>query len=109
MDHGNLELESKWREAGDGSYAKLREQRRNQSPYKERRLHVVGKLTRDDATFVIRDEGPGFDPTTVPDPRDPANIEKLSGRGLILIQSFMDEVTLNEQGNQITMIKRRAS
>ena len=44
--------------------------------------------------------------TTLPDPTDPANIEKVSGRGLLLIRTFMDEVHHNKTGNEITMIKR---
>ena len=58
--------------------------------------------------YVIRDEGPGFDPSTLPDPRDPSNLERTAGRGLLLIRTFMDEVTFNKAGNQITMVKRAA-
>ncbi|MGE0608143.1 MAG: ATP-binding protein, partial [Pirellulales bacterium] len=49
----------------------------------------------------------GFDPSKLPDPTDPANLEKASGRGLLLMRSFMDEVTYNATGNQITLVKRR--
>jgi anti-sigma regulatory factor (Ser/Thr protein kinase) len=55
---------------------------------------------------VIADEGPGFDVTAVPDPTDPENLLKPSGRGLLLIRSFMDEVYHNARGNSITMVKR---
>ena len=55
---------------------------------------------------MIRDEGPGFDPTKLPDPTDPANMEKASGRGLLLIRTFMEEVRHNDQGNEITMVWR---
>jgi anti-sigma regulatory factor (Ser/Thr protein kinase) len=58
--------------------------------------------------IAVRDEGPGFDPSRVPDPRDPANLARPSGRGLMLIRTFMDEVRFNERGNEITMVKRRA-
>jgi hypothetical protein len=43
----------------------------------------------------------------LPDPLDPENLEKASGRGLLLIRTFMDEVAFNPQGNQITLCKRR--
>ena len=43
---------------------------------------------RDRAVFVVRDEGSGFDPSSIPDPTDPANLEKVSGRGLLLINAF---------------------
>jgi anti-sigma regulatory factor (Ser/Thr protein kinase) len=57
--------------------------------------------------IVIRDQGPGFDPTSLPDPTQPENLERAFGRGMLLISTFMDEVRHNEQGNEITMIKRR--
>ena len=56
---------------------------------------------------VVRDEGPGFDPATLPDPTDPAQLERTTGRGLLLIRAYMDEVAFNGAGNQITLTKRR--
>jgi anti-sigma regulatory factor (Ser/Thr protein kinase) len=56
--------------------------------------------------FVIRDEGPGFDPASLPDPTDPENIEKACGRGLLLMRTFMDKVDYNRTGNQVTLTKR---
>ena len=44
----------------------------------------------------MRDEGSGFDPNAVPDPTDPANLEKLGGRGLLLMRTLMDEIVYNE-------------
>ncbi len=58
--------------------------------------------------FVVRDEGQGFDPALLPDPTDPVNLERVSGRGLLLIQTFMDRVEHNARGNEITMVKFRA-
>jgi len=55
--------------------------------------------------FVIEDEGSGFDPQTIPDPLAPENMEKVCGRGLLLIRSFMDRVEFNDRGNIITMVK----
>jgi len=57
----------------------------------------------------VRDEGPGFDPETLPDPLAPENILKSSGRGIFLIRSFMDDVRLQrapEGGMEIRMTKR---
>ena len=56
--------------------------------------------------YTIADEGPGFDATTLPDPMAPENLLNVSGRGVMLIRTFMDEVTFNAKGNQMTMIKR---
>jgi serine/threonine-protein kinase RsbW len=57
----------------------------------------------------VRDEGPGFDPSTLPDPLAPENLLKASGRGIFLIRSFMDEMVLQrapEGGMEVVMVKR---
>lgn len=57
----------------------------------------------------IRDQGEGFDPTGVPDPTEPANILKTSGRGIFLMRSFMDEVewfARPEGGTTVRMVKK---
>jgi hypothetical protein len=45
-------------------------------------------------------------PATLPDPTDPANLERMSERGVVLIPTFMDEVEHNEKGNRVTPGKR---
>jgi anti-sigma regulatory factor (Ser/Thr protein kinase) len=69
-------------------------------------VYVTARFTRDELLFNVRDEGQGFDPNILPDPTDPANLGKVSGRGLLLIQTFMDRVQHNTTGNEITMVKR---
>ena len=57
----------------------------------------------------VRDQGAGFDPQEVADPLAPENLLKASGRGIFLIRSFMDHVSLQrapEGGMEIRMIKR---
>ena len=57
----------------------------------------------------VRDEGPGFDPATLPDCVAPENLLKCSGRGIFLIRSFMDELVLArapEGGMELRMVKR---
>lgn len=57
----------------------------------------------------VRDEGPGFDPSTLPDCLAPENLLKCSGRGIFLIRSFMDELVLQrapEGGMEVRMVKR---
>jgi anti-sigma regulatory factor (Ser/Thr protein kinase) len=68
---------------------------------------VTARLALEEAVWVIRDKGSGFDPSKLADPTDPENLLKSSGRGLFLIRTFMDEAHHSESGNQITMIKRR--
>lgn len=109
IEHGNLELSSDLRDQPDGTYQIEGEKRRREAPYCQRQVYVTAHLTRDQAEITIRDEGPGFDPGRLPDPTRPENIGKISGRGLLLIRTFMDEVYFNETGNKITLIKRRSS
>lgn len=105
--HGNLEVSSSLREVDHHAYYDLARERTRQSPYRERRIYVAADFSDGEAAFVIRDEGPGFDRSLLPDPTDPVNLEKPSGRGLLLMQTFMDEVLYNDLGNQVTLIKRR--
>ena len=110
--HGNLEVDSEIRESGaDGlrAYMAAIEDRRSLPPYNQRRVFVRATITKDSAEIVVRDDGKGFDPSTLPDPTDPSNIGRLSGRGLYLIRNFMDEVTHNDRGNELRLLKRRAA
>jgi CheY-like chemotaxis protein len=105
--HGNLELSSDLRDEEPEKYDEIVKQRQQQKPYCDRRLHVEAKLSRQSLTFVIRDEGPGFNPHTLPDPTDPANLERVSGRGVFLMRTLMDEVSYNPTGNEVTLVKHR--
>ena len=110
--HGNLEVSSKLRndpEQGDEPYRKQIVERRRLSPYRERKVTVRAHFTTQEAKIVVTDQGPGFDPGSLPDPTDPEHIELASGRGLLLIRTFMDVVSHNASGNEITMIKKRHS
>ena len=57
--------------------------------------------------ITIADQGPGFDPASVPDPRSDENLEKPCGRGIMLMRAYMDEVKYIKVGNQVRMLKRR--
>jgi CheY-like chemotaxis protein len=110
--HGNLEMNADELEdlrssllCPKGSNPLL--ERSQQEPYRNRRIYVDVAISRDSARFVIRDDGPGFDPAQVPDPTDPANLTRSSGRGLVLMRMFMDEVQRNANGNEVCLIKRR--
>ena len=59
--------------------------------------------------ICVRDEGCGFDPATLADPLASENLLKTSGRGILLMQSFMDEMTFqraSEGGMEVRMVKR---
>jgi CheY-like chemotaxis protein/anti-sigma regulatory factor (Ser/Thr protein kinase) len=107
IDHGNLEVSSELRQQDEQNYCALVAERRRQPPYRDRRVYLAAKLSPAEVVYHIRDEGPGFDPSTLPDPADPANLERIGGRGLMLIRTFMDKVFHNQSGNEITLIKHR--
>jgi len=56
--------------------------------------------------LVVRDEGPGFNPNQVPDPTHPDNIFRGSGRGILMIRNFMDDVQFERGGREIRMKKK---
>ncbi len=105
--HGNLEVSSKLRQQSINHYYAVAGERRAQSPYRERRIHITETMTTDTATFTIRDEGPGFDVSKLDEEPDPENLMAVSGRGIMLMQAFMDDVIYNDSGNEVTLVKRK--
>ncbi len=89
-------------------YVDLAKRRRSELPYSDRKVHLTASFSREEAIWTIRDEGRGFDPDAIPDPTDPTNLQRVSGRGLLLIRTFMDAVEFNPKANEIRMSKRRA-
>ena len=69
-------------------------------------VRIIAEVSAAEARFTIEDEGEGFDVNSIPDPLDPTNLFKTSGRGVLFIYNIMDEVKYNERGNRLTMIKR---
>ena len=107
MFHGNLEVSSDLRQQGEEPYHQLAEERRKQPPYSTRTVNCTATLSRDEVVYRVSDQGPGFDPSQLPDPTDPANLERIGGRGLLLIRTFMDQVEFGDDGRQIIMRKKR--
>ena len=73
----------------------------------EKQVHVVSRVSPTHFYIEIRDEGEGFNPSDVPDPTAEENLESPSGRGLMLMRSFMSRVDFNEVGNCVVMEKER--
>lgn len=70
------------------------------------------KILHDRLEIRIRDQGTGFDPKHIPDPLQSENLLNVSGRGIFLIRSFMDEFRVeqvNGAGTEVTMVKRLSS
>ncbi len=75
----------------------------------EKKVHIVVKLAEDKFYARIEDQGAGFDPAKVPDPTLEENLEKASGRGVMLMNNFMDRVEYNETGNSVELFKSRTT
>lgn len=104
--HGNLEVSSQLREEDSSRFYSLAEERRLKAPYHERRISVKVELSDEDVSITIEDQGPGFDPSKLPDPREEGFIDRPHGRGILLMKTFMDEVEFNSTGNEVRMVKR---
>ena len=72
-------------------------------------VKITADLSPKEAAFTVEDEGEGFDIREIPDPCDPENLFRSSGRGVLLIYNIMDEVEYNAQGNRVKMVKRPES
>lgn len=69
-------------------------------------VKICAEVSVKEARFTVEDEGDGFDVNAIPDPLDPQNLFKTSGRGVLFIYNIMDEVKYNERGNRLTMVKK---
>jgi len=77
----------------------------NSDPSKHVRFDC--KLNQSTVYVRVQDEGAGFDPYAVPDPREPENQQTVSGRGVLLIQHFATRVKWSERGTTIELEKDR--
>ena len=71
----------------------------------EKNVTIEYDITSEKIVITITDEGGGFVPGNVDDPRSGENIYKTGGRGVLLIKSYMDSSEYNQSGNSITMTK----
>lgn len=71
----------------------------------DKRVRIGYTVTPNRFDIRIEDEGRGFNPADVPDPTLDDTIDRPCGRGLLLINGFMDEVRYHGRGNVVTMTK----
>jgi len=72
-----------------------------------KKVHVECEVSADRVRVAITDEGPGFDPASVPDCTAEERLEAPSGRGVMLMRSFMTRIEYNPAGNAVVLEKRR--
>jgi CheY-like chemotaxis protein len=105
--YGTLEIDAATRHSSEFELEKIVVNRAQQTAYRDRRIFVETRFTPMQATIVVRDEGPGFDTSKLPDPDDVSTLNSLDGRGLRLMHMFTDQVTWNVPGNEVTLTRRR--
>ncbi len=99
--HGNLEIPSALKNESPEQFEQLLKDRETLPEFENRTVSIRCQITTEHLKFEIEDQGQGFDPQIIQDP-DPMDV---TGRGILIITAFMDEVFWNETGNRITMIK----
>lgn len=73
----------------------------------KKKVQFAIQVENQEFRIVVRDEGKGFDMSKIPDPTNPENLLKTSGRGIFYMNSFMDRVEYNtENGTTVTMTKQ---
>ena len=108
IEHGNLEVsyeEKNKRIDNFEAYSIFLEDLADNQNFKDRHVEIEYTFNREMVRFVIRDEGNGFDHANLPDPTDPMNLMNSHGRGILMTRIYMDEVTFNDKGNEVTLIK----
>ena len=76
-----------------------------EKPWCDRKVYFHALITPEKVKFTIRDQGEGFDTSQLPNASDPESFRDGIGRGLVLIQAFMDEVNFSDSGRQLDMCK----
>ena len=71
-----------------------------------KKVHIEVKVSPTKFEISIEDEGPGFVRTHVPDPTLDENLDKCSGRGILLMESYMSSVKYSNKGRRVTMTKK---
>lgn len=73
----------------------------------DKHVFVHYKVDQTELWVSVRDEGVGFSPDQVPDPTRNENLEKPSGRGVMLMKAYMSHVEFDNTGNTVMMTKKR--
>lgn len=75
----------------------------------DKKVQIECRVSRDHVWVKIQDEGPGFDPASLPDPTLEENLDKPSGRGILLMREFMTNVEYLENGTCVILEKKRGN
>ena len=102
--HGNLELSSKLKEDGSSRFIELAAEREVLSPWRDRSVQVTELVSAFGLWLTIQDSGNGFNVQAVVDRCNDPETMFASGRGLMLMRAFADELFYNREGNEVTLV-----
>ncbi len=105
MLRGNLEISRHEFPVVDPAFV---EEKATLDPFRARRVYFRFTVVDEGVEFVVRDEGPGFDVAAVPQAADPESFRDGIGRGLVLMQAFMNTIEFCDEGREIRMKKQRS-
>jgi serine/threonine-protein kinase RsbW len=72
----------------------------------KKNVHIEASVSPTVTEITIEDEGPGFDRASVPDPTLEENLDKCSGRGILLMEAYMNRVEWSRGGRRVHMVKK---
>ena len=102
--HGNLEISSTLKEDGSSRFIELAAEREVLTPWCERSVHVTELVSAFGLWLTIQDAGKGFDVQAMLDRCNDPELMFASGRGLMLMRAFADEMFFNRKGNEVTLV-----
>ena len=73
----------------------------------QKKVHVFWTVNAERVTVAVEDEGSGFKLEDVPDCTAEENLDKPSGRGIMLMRNFLSSIEYNDKGNRVTLVKER--
>ena len=101
--HGNLGIH----ENGDDTIWAEAASRITDKEKLDKKVKIQYHITDSEFKIIITDEGEGFEAEKLPDPTDNENLEKNSGRGILIMKHMFDSVEHNNKGNEVTLIKNK--
>ena len=72
---------------------------------RSKQVQIEWRVTPQSAEFIVEDQGAGFKRVAVPNPTDENNLEKLTGRGILLMEAYMSEVEWSQGGRRVRLVK----
>ena len=109
LDHGNLELNSKWREEIDAKgadrYTAIRRERLQDPHFANRKIYIHAELCDRTLEIAIQNEGPGFIPESKSSTPCSLGTVKCYGRGMAIMVAAMDQVVYTDRGTRVVLRK----